>query len=112
MSNTTETAPTLVRRRRPAVKRELSNLVATTAKESSTTIQFALKATSNIMEMLHIETKSLVRGSKLDSIQDELETKLEAIESLSTYGISTEEINKMKADAVSAFQTKIKEEVA
>ena len=87
--------PTFTRRnKRLSVKSEVSDLVAVTAKEASSVIKHTLGTASNIAEAIHLETSSFVIGARADKLQDELEAKIEAIQSLAQYGHTQEDIEK------------------
>ena len=96
------------RARKMKIKTEVGALVATTAHEGANLMKFGLKAGSNLAEALYIETQSLVHSSRMDGLLDQLEASVEAIEALSEYGHSKEDIAKEVAILKEAHIVKVR----
>ena len=80
--------------RRRNVKTELSGLTTTVLHESVNIAKFGLKGTANLMEVVFNETQSLAYDSRVSGLSDQLESTIEAVQSLVDFGHSQEAIDK------------------
>ena len=85
----------------------MSSVITTTLHEGRRTIEFGLKSASDVMEVIYNETQSLVHDSRVSSALDQLNSSMEAFESLIDFGSTREDIDKEIAKLKEAFTTKM-----
>lgn len=85
--------PIIRRTKKKSIKGEVSSVVTTALSESKKSIEFGLKGTANVLELVYNETSVLAHESRVNVLTEKLEASIEAIQALEEYGHSQEDIN-------------------